>query len=165
MRRPGIEPGSAAWQAAIIPLDQRRCDEFMRARVQWDTVACTTSATADKIGSLNQGAQTWGIYLIIILVYQTRVNSRCWNNMRQWIWITLHASQNTQLDLAFHTAKSHRVYKLANHNKQPLPPVYHAVTFNIIFNQAFFRFGNYMRQKQGCLRNRAHDLVTSSENC
>ena len=26
MRRPGIEPGSAAWQAAIIPLDQRRCD-------------------------------------------------------------------------------------------------------------------------------------------
>ena len=27
MRRPGIEPGSAAWQAAIIPLDQRRCDK------------------------------------------------------------------------------------------------------------------------------------------
>ena len=24
MRRPGFEPGSPAWQASIIPLDQRR---------------------------------------------------------------------------------------------------------------------------------------------
>ena len=24
MRRPGIEPGSTAWQAAILPLDHRR---------------------------------------------------------------------------------------------------------------------------------------------
>ena len=36
VRRPGIEPGSPAWQADIIPLDQRRrssCDEKHKGAV------------------------------------------------------------------------------------------------------------------------------------